>query len=233
MQGLPLVAYDFFAYVIPGALCLFAWDFAFHGLKLACAINRSGSSLWLGIGAVLLSFFIGHLVAVPGAYLTTHFSEFALRKRPVDRKHTGDLYMGALPETIRKQLWERAEADGAFDITADGAYNILYYRALSYYLSRQNVPSEIDRYLNAAAFCQYMSVACLISTIILLLGIKFWTSSHLYLGIGISFGLAASSVLLYLRCGRTYYRYMVRLYLLYLSGAQPLTVDENDTSVIG
>jgi hypothetical protein len=39
MQGLPLAAYDFFAYVVPGALCLFTWDFAFNKLRFADAIT--------------------------------------------------------------------------------------------------------------------------------------------------------------------------------------------------
>jgi hypothetical protein len=151
--------------------------------------------------------------------VTSFFLEMPLRKRPVDDHKYSRLYAGLapLPRDIRGQLWDRTRADGAFDESESDGFRTLYYRALSNAISSASSAPEVSGYLNVAAFSQYTSVAAVISMVILLLGIRQWTSFT----IGILIAFVVSAVFLYFRFGRMYYRYMVRLSMLYL-GSSPV-----------
>jgi len=83
VQGLPFAACDFFAYVVPGALCLFFWDLIFNNRDLYGAISGKDSCLWLGISAILIAYLVGQIIADPANVLTSLRNEMTLRKRPV------------------------------------------------------------------------------------------------------------------------------------------------------
>jgi hypothetical protein len=217
MRGLPFAAYDFFAYLIPGGLCLLFWDFLFNRSRIY-GFMIQGGVVW-GIGVLLLAYVVGQVLAGPANTATVFWYEMMLRHRPIESRKLPWWHSGLmpLPEEIRASLIAKAQAEG---VRGESDYNVLYYLALSNYLAASTPPPEIGGYQNLSGFCQYMSVGCGLCLVMLaiaaprdgLSAAANWT---------IAIVLAVCGLFLYFRYVRSYYRYMVRLYLLYLRSSTP------------
>lgn len=214
MQNLPFAAFDFFAYLIPGALCLFSWDYVFHRGEISAQLERHDASLWVGIGVLLISYLVGQVLAGPANALTS-FPQKTLRRLAVETTHGPwwTFELSPLPDPVRNQLWERAQLDGKFDASASTAWMTLYYRAVASFVSSPTPSPTISGLANVAAFCQYTSIALIFSGIILIGGAVLDKSSS---AVEPAVLFVILGTFLFWRFMRAQYRYIVRLYLFYL-----------------
>jgi len=173
MSKIPFTVYDFFAYLSSGGLVVAALDVVF-GKQW---VLRDKLSLAQGLVLLLVAYIVGHLVAHFSSFFLEHLlvakvlhqpSSILLGGKTSSRlKYLFPGYYRALPRDTQERVKERA---GARSAPTSG--EALFLHAYAVVTKDSRGQERLDEFRNVYGFARNMTLALLLTALVLGLGTK-------------------------------------------------------------
>lgn len=173
MDKLPFSVYDFFGYLASGFLVLVGAEFAFNGQWLL----RKDLNIPCGIFWVVAAYIAGHIIAnISGFLLEGQMVRKVLRSpeeslfQDEKRKFWCWIFPGfycALPKETRDRILHKSEAKAGIKSCGRG----LFFHCHPIVKRDVNTLARLNTFLNLYGFCRNVSMASIITVVILVIGV--------------------------------------------------------------